>query len=183
MSSIKFTVKLENIFKLPFLDVLIHRVGKNLSTARIENLPIWNHIIQPITKELDSTFSFMFLRALRVCSPEFMENELKHIYETGAKSKYPRIFLKKALEKARKNNSRTDPAATFDKNNLLVLPFCDNFVHIPRHLKPLNVNVIFRNNSNVKHMLVKNSPNNARGCVYKIPCKDCDNCYIGQKGK
>ncbi len=32
-------------------------------------------------------------------------------------------------------------------------------------------------------MLVKNSPNNARGCVYKILCKDCDNCYIGQTGK
>ncbi|TOF85493.1 hypothetical protein CGJ15_25905, partial [Vibrio parahaemolyticus] len=31
--------------------------------------------------------------------------------------------------------------------------------------------------------MIKNSPQNADGCVYKIPCKICDKVYYGQTGK
>ncbi len=91
-------------------------------------------------------------RALRICSPGFTENELNHSYEIFRQLKYPRLFFRKSSGKARKSFSRRDTAANFDKNNLLVLPYCNNFVQCPKQLKPLNVNVAFRNTSNIKHV-------------------------------
>ena len=32
-------------------------------------------------------------------------------------------------------------------------------------------------------MLIKNSPDETKGCVYSIPCNTCDKSYIGQTGK
>lgn len=46
-----------------------------------------------------------------------------------------------------------------------------------------NVNVVFKTNTTVKNLLIKNSPKDSIGCVYKIPCKHCDKYYVGQTGK
>ena len=35
----------------------------------------------------------------------------------------------------------------------------------------------------MKKALIKNSPDNTKGCVYQIPCNSCNKCYIGQTGK
>ena len=46
-----------------------------------------------------------------------------------------------------------------------------------------NINLIFKNTSTLKNLLINNIPvNNNYSCIYKIPCKDCDKVYIGQTG-
>ena len=32
-------------------------------------------------------------------------------------------------------------------------------------------------------MLIKNSPDTDIGCIYRVPCNDCNKIYIGQTGK
>ena len=43
----------------------------------------------------------MFLRANRMCNPEFYDDEINTIYNIGKTLKYSRIFLKKCENKAR----------------------------------------------------------------------------------
>ena len=45
-------------------------------------------------------------------------------------------------------------------------------------LKSLNIKVVFKYESVIKNVLIKNSPG-----VYCIPCNDCGHIYVGQSGK
>ena len=49
-------------------------------------------------------------------------------------------------------------------------------------LKPFGVHVVFKNNT-LKNILINNSPTNKNGCIYEIPCNECNKKYIGQSGK
>ena len=44
----------------------------------------------------------LFLRAYRICSHEYLEDEIDHIFKTLKKLAYPNDILKKALSKAPK---------------------------------------------------------------------------------
>ena len=125
----------------------------------------------------------MFLRALRICSPEFLDLEFQHIFDIGQRLKYPLHFIEKSLAQAKKSFYRTAPSPAYNLRNMLVLPYNENFTHIPKLLKLFNVSVVFGHNSTVKNILIKNAPRKSMGCVYKIPCKSCDKSYIGQTGK
>ena len=125
----------------------------------------------------------MYLRALRICSPEFIDEEFEYIAKIGDMLKYPKNFLDKSLNMARKSFYRVDPLPPKDHKNLLVLPYNQNFTQIPHLLKSWNVNVVFSNYNTVKKMLIKNSPDCASGCIYKVPCKECNKYYVGQTGK
>lgn len=186
--SIKFTVEVENDCKLPFLDCLIHRVEKRFLFS-IYRKP--THVCSYIhfysahhDKVKLSVFSSMFLRALRICSPQFIDDEFKTIYDIGVMLKYPKAFLDKSLNVAKKSFYRPERLPAFDVKNMLVLPYNSKFIQVPHLLKFFNVNVAFSNNCTIKKLLIKNSPDQVEhSCVYKIPCKDCDKFYIGQTGK
>ncbi len=45
------------------------------------------------------------------------------------------------------------------------------------------LSLCFKNNRTVKNNLIKNSPQCHEGCIYTVPCKDCNRFYIGQTGK
>ena len=125
----------------------------------------------------------MFLRAFRLCSPEFIDDEISKIYSVAYKLKYEREFIDKTLNRAKKTFYNPINNFSFDSKNLLVLPYHDSFKSLPHILKKFNINVIFKNNNTIKKMLIKNSPPSGNGCVYKIPCEICEKCYYGQTSK
>lgn len=185
--TIKFTLEIEDKCQLPFLDCLIHRVDKRFKFSiyrKPTNVCSYIHYYSAHHNNVkESVFSSMFLRALRLCSPEYLDDEFHKIYNIACKLKYPSQMIDRSLHKAKKTFYRTEIATPRENKDVIVLPFCGRFSQIPRHLKPWNINVAFSNSCNVKKMLVKNSPNNSNGCVYKIPCKDCNSFYLGQTGK
>ena len=124
----------------------------------------------------------MFLRALRVCCPDLLEAELGKIRNISSLLKYPSHFIDKAFDKAKKTFYGYLTNNDFNIQNLLVLPFYSQFLNIPRLLKPLGINVVFRN-STLENILIKNSPRQQVGCIYEIPCKHCNQKYVGQSGK
>ena len=42
---------------------------------------------------------------------------------------------------------------------------------------------MFRFSNTLKNIMIKNSPRISEGCIYEIPCKNCNCRYIGQSGK
>ncbi len=54
---------------------------------------------------------------------------------------------------------------------------------LTRILRNLNIQLVFKYEHTVKSSLIKNSPPTVAGGVYAIPCKVCDEVYIGQTGK
>lgn len=184
--SIKFTMEMENDGCLPFLDVLIRRNSSGFKYSvyrKPTNISSYVHFYSGQSNKVKkSVFSSMFLRALRVCSPEYIDDEIDKIRNAGKKLKYPDSVLNSAFEAAKKTmyQNQKEP---YNTKNLLVLPYNNNMKDIPHLLKNFGVNVAFKNNTTMKNVLIKNSPDNTKGCVYKISCKSCDNFYIGQTGK
>ncbi len=84
----------------------------------------------------------MFLRALRVCSSEYVNGEIEKI-DIATNLKYPKNISDCALARARKTHNNVTEN-NFSSKNLLVLPYHDNFANIPQVLKAFNVNVCFK---------------------------------------
>ena len=185
--SIKFTREIENNNCLAFLDVMIHRNGRSFKFdvyRKPTNVLSYVHFYSAHhLKTKLSVFSSMFLRALRVCDPEFLDREFCRIFDIADNLKYPKHLVDKSLSIAKKSFYGLGRKEIFNPKNLLVLPFNESFVSLPKILKIFNVHVVFRNTHTVKNVLIKNSPRNNEGCVYCITCKDCDKVYIGQTGK
>ena len=185
--SIQFTIEEENDGCLSFLDVNIHRTfnGFKFSVFRKPtNVCSYIHFYSNHSIQIKmSTFSSMFLRAYRVCSPEFLDSEIENIFKISEKLRYPKYFVDRALEKAKKTFYTVTERKEFDHRNLLVLPYCSSFTKVPEFCKTFNINVVFRFSNTIKRTLIKNSPKDSLGIIYKIPCLDCNHFYIGQTGK
>ena len=128
----------------------------------------------------------MYLRALRVCSPRFFDQELLIIKQIGDNLKYPSHILQSAYQSAKNTfyrlNDNCHPVERL--KNTLVLPFNPNLFAAKSLLKKLNISLVFTYNDTIKNYLIKNSPSTEiSGCIYKIPCKDCNKFYIGQTSK
>lgn len=184
--SIKFTYESEQSMCLPFLDVLVHRCGRSFKFdvyRKPTNVLSYVHFYSSHHKRTKlAVLSSMFLRALRICSPEYINGELDKIYNIALDLKYPKYLIDTALGKAKETKYNVNKRE-FCRKNLLVLPYHETFTGLPNMLKKFNINVCFSNKNTVKNVLIKNSPQCNEGCVYTIPCKHCNKYYIGQTGK
>lgn len=99
--SVQFTFETER-FK-----VTIHRVDKQFIFS-IWRKPTGNNCythyysVQPLNVK-KSAFSSMFLRALRICNPEFLQEDIETIYKIENKHKYPRHVTEKSFHITKKN--------------------------------------------------------------------------------
>ena len=188
--SIKFTLEEENNKILPFLDVLIHREHSSLKYSiyrkPTNNLSYIHFYSGHDNKVKMSVFITMFLRCLRVVSPEYFDNEIEIIFDIGKKLGYSTSFIEGCFNKARsifyKINS-SNSTDKFNSPNKLILPYFSKFVNLPRLLKPLNIQVIFKYEHTLFKMIVKNSPDSNCNVIYRIPCSGCNKFYIGQTSK
>ena len=88
-------------------------------------------------------------------------------------------ILGKAYNNALKTFNSHTASEPFNLNNILVLSFHENFVNLVHVFKVhYNINLIFKNTSTLKNLLINNTPVNNNSCIYKIPCKNCDKVYI-----
>ena len=185
--SIKFTVEVEKEKKLPFLDMNIYRTPNGFRYSVYRKPTSNNNFIHLYSGHnisvKRSVFNSLFLRAYRVCSPEFLDSELDNIYSIGFDLKYPINIIEKCHSKVRKSFYGCKEKISFECCNLLNLPYHPNFDDIPSLLKKLGINVVFNNNNCIKSKLIKNNPTNLSGSVYSIPCQECNKFYIGQTGK
>ena len=168
--SINFSLEVEQQNCSPFLDVLIIRKEDDfLFNVYRESTNICSHIHFYSNHSMNvkkATFSGMFLRALRVCSDEFLEDEINFIFDIEKKHKYPMDILGKACNNALKTFNSHTAREPFKLNNILLLPFHENFVMLVHVFKMYyNINFIFKNTSTLNKLLINNIPAKNNSCI------------------
>ena len=185
--SIKFTVEKEDGGLLSFLDVTVIRSVmtsnykfKVYRKATNNNLIINKFSAHKADTKLSALRS-MFLRALNICSPEFITEEFKFIYNVGLENNFELKDIDYSLALARKTFYRHKEERNINYN-FLSLPYHPNLESIVHPLKLLGFCSTFSYPNNIGKHLICNRPEDNEGIVYKIPCK-CKEFYIGQSGK
>jgi hypothetical protein len=175
---------------MPFLDVIIHHEGPRFSFEIYRKLTNLNSYIHNFSshqfKIKQSVYRGMFYRALSIVSPQYLNDEIKFIYQIGYNHKYNKSFLDRCLSLAQRsfyggNKPKIDRQ---DKHSdTVILPFHNNFLIFPRLFKYLKINLVFNYKQTIRQLLIKHSPLIQMGGIYRIDCVDCDRFYIGQTGR
>lgn len=188
-STIDFTIECETSNCIPFLDVLVSR-SNNRPTFKIYRKPTFTpsyiHWFSSHSLHIKRNILIdQFLRAYRLSSPQFLDEELQFLTQIFKNIKYPHKVIISALHKAKKKfYINTIQTQTKSKAFYLPLNFdLDN--KTKTFLKaslPPNLHFTYSNNIHFKRSFIpKNScevPCNAG--VYSIPCGDCEKQYIGE---
>ncbi len=107
----------------------------------------------------------------------------KKIVEALQQNGYPLGFVHKySCPRRRMESDDQGPRTT------VTLPYISGVSQaVRRILAPLNIQVMFRPLSTLKHMLVHPKdvvpPDEQKGVVYCVPCEGCPRRYIGQTGR
>ena len=189
-SNIQFTIEKENGGTIPFLDTEIVRKEHNVKfkvyrkpTNREDYVHYFSGHSDRIKRGIVLGF---FLRAFRICSEEYLAEELQHIVTAFTKLKYPKGLLLHLKRKAKdiRNRSRTAPIRS--KNTRYIsIPNSGAAEIIATRLETTNVKVAFQTGRKVREMLSQNqrSLEGDKSVVYQIPCGTCSKVYIGETGR
>ena len=187
--SIKFKCEWERENCLPFLDILIMR-SNNKYVFKVYRKPTFSiSYIHYLSYHHDKikigVACNLFLRALRICSPEFYDEEFNVIRQQLSYLYYPRFVIEKSISKARYIYYRGKKENEFQGNkDKMVIPYSrniDNNVNILGKDSP----IVFSYPRTVGSALINvyQKTRDVTAGVYQIPCKDCDKSYYGQTGR
>ena len=90
--------------------------------------------------------SSMFLRAYRVCSPLFLDEEIKKIENIFCEVRYPRHMIGKAHSKARKQYFSLSDDFEFNsqRKQIVCLPYAKAFENLNNILEASDLMVVHR---------------------------------------
>lgn len=191
--NIQFTMEMEKDGELPFLDLLIKRQGSS-ANFKVYRKPISkNDKIHYFSGHSDRVKSGLvigeFLRAKRICSREFLEEEFNNIIETFLQLKYPITFILKCKKKAENIKMSGNKAREEKQHKILFVPNCDEIDQLNEGLKMTNFKLVTLTgvktcNKIMKHSSTRTSKDeNKTSIVYKIPCSGCNLAYYGETKK
>ena len=132
-----------------------------------------------------------FLRAYRVCSPEFLQQEMQHIFETFEQLKYPKGLLMNLKKKAQKIRDRaTERRKNRDTRKqkpraFICIPNFEKVEIIARYLQQAGTRVVIGTGKKSGGILKdkRKRITEENSIVYRIPCGGCDKQYIGETGR
>ena len=190
--SIKFKVEWEVEGKLPFLDILVIRKPDHLSFSVFRKPTHTGSYLHFFSHHSDkikySVASGLFLRALRICSPQYLDTELELIRSQLLKLGYPVWFLTKALSKAKVSFYKTatpNPKCFWDKKTIKI-PYNESINASSKMLPNNQIKFTFNYPNSIFKKIVnvhQRTKENSSPGVYKLPCQDCDKVYWGQTGR
>ena len=127
------------------------------------------------------------LRALRICSKEYLEEEFKHITDAFTKLAYPKALILKYKHKAIMINERSNSEREKRSNEranirYVTVPNSMEVSKISHFLRNTNINIVTETSRKIED-IIKNrtqKPKQEDSIVYKIPCGECSQSYIGE---
>ena len=189
--TLKFTYEWESFNRIPFLDVMIHNLSSGLKFSvyrKPTNAESYLHFYSFSSTQIKlGLANSLFLRAFRVCSENFLDNEIEHIKSSLTQLAYPIWLLNKALKKAKKTFFRPkqkEEEVSENKERFIVVPYVPILNDVKQPLKVFNTKLVYSYNNKLMTNLVKNKPKNkVPSGVYQIPCTSCPQMYLGETGR
>ena len=200
-ANIQFTLEKEAGGGLPFLDTFIGREGQNLK-YRVYRKPSckedYIHYYSGHNERYKRGVVIgFFLRAYRVCSPEYLQEEIEHIFKRFQQLKYPKgllMTLKKKAQKIRERatddttrNARQNARREEKSRTLICIPNFQDVDVIARYLDKAGFRTVIgtgeKSGDILKYKCSGNRTCNEKSVVYRIPCGTCDRSYIGESGR
>ena len=195
---IRLTFESEVDNYLPFLDIRLHNNTSGLLFSVYRKPTCKNDLIHFFSHHHNKIKSGVvigsFLRALRICSPQFLADEFTFIEKTYSALHYPTHFIQHAKRKAHQifSKNKNDDNNTPDTQ----APTNRRFIILPTN--PLSSALMANSSTNglmiatttsqtigqiLKSPLHK-TPASEAG-VYRIPCadKDCGKSYFGETSR
>ena len=196
-NSIKFTHEEESNGTIPFLDTLIVRKpDKSIKllvyrkkTHTDQYLHFTSH--HPLQHKLGVIRTLLDRSNDIVTEEEDKKAEEKHIVEALEKCGYPRWTFKKVKSQMKdKKEKKTDRRnKSKDKSKgLVILPYVQGLTEgVSRVLRKHQIASAIRPLKTIRNYLVhpkdKQETLEKSEVVYKIPCKNCNQVYIGETGR
>ena len=184
--SIQFTVEEEQNECLPFLDTVVTRQDSGpvfrvyrKPTNKDDFVHFFSHHSRRTKEDIVTGF---FLRALRVCSPETLEDETQYITDAFTRLQYPLGLLLRMRYRATNIISRT--RAETETTPRLMLPQSALTTGLQQQLGK-HINITTATGTKIAEMVSMKRPKHTlpRSIIYKIPCGACDTAYYGETGR
>ena len=184
---IQFTVELEVDNKLPFLDTVIHRCDNSVKFSvyrKPTNKDDFIHYLSAHSEKVKSGVVIGFyLRALRICSEEFLEDEIAYVTAAFLKLSYPLALLRRLKKKSveiskRKNEEKVN-------KECLVVPYTRGVEVITKVLSDAGIRVAYASGQSIQTIVRGGGSRgkNKLSVVYSIPCGGCPASYYGETAR
>ena len=185
---IQFTWEEEQENQLPVLDVMIKRDSNHEPRFAVYRKPTckddYIHYLSAHSERVKSGVIIgLFLRALRICSPEYLDDEFNHVIEAFKRLHYPEGMLLRLKRTAIAIKERGPREPQRETRPIIVVPHSPLTeqleAHLGQHLRiatPSQTKI----GEMVKTARARHTPEDS--VVYKIPCGDdsCEEAYYGQ---
>ena len=180
---------------LPFLDTVIIRDGPNIKykvyrkpTCKEDYIHFYSGHHLRYKRGIVIGF---FLRAYRICSPEYLEEEINHIFSRFAQLMYPKGMLVELKKKAktiwsRPPQDRSQETRKSKQVSRICIPNFKGVDYIAQNLESAGMKVAIGTGRTSGDILKrKNEPRseNTNSVVYQIPCGVCHKKYVGETGR
>ena len=132
-----------------------------------------------------------FLRALRICSEDFLEEELRHIFQVFLNLQYPKGLLLQLRDKAKKIKNEAEQRKQQRKEErrqstrTISIPNSKHTEMISSALRKNGIRICVTSGKKIGDIIKKKkTQGNTNSIVYKIPCSGpCRKSYIGETGR
>ena len=190
---VQFTLELEHDKQIAFLDTCIMR-SDNVFKFKVYRKPTnkedYVHFYSAHGDRVKSGIVIgFFLRAFRICTEEYLAEEIQHIYETFIKLKYPKGFLIKQKKKAEQIiNKKSQPQAKNLKRKpekWIIIPYSKQANVISKELEKIGVRVAMSSGKKIQELVCtkEKKKETDKSVVYEIPCTGCNKTYVGETGR
>ena len=188
---IQFTIETEKEGELPFLDTVIRRAGKGVKFAvyrKLTNRDDFVHYFSGHSRSVKrGVLIGFFLRAFRICSDIYLEDEINYIKRSFRKLKYPNGLICRMKEKAKEIHNRTNAHKTENekKSTYITVPNSINTESMDKFLLEGGMKAAKVSSNKIGKIVRRKekSPNNELSVVYQIPCKGCSASYFGETSR
>ena len=195
-SNIQFTFETENNQKLPYLDILIIRNSDGSLKFDIYRKPSYTGKLLDYNSSSHlshkrSTVKSLLDRAFKICSPEYLQNEISLIKKQLIDNNYPKKFIQKEINKCyiqSTNNNHQVQNPDINNKKYIATPYVSGTnERIQRILSKYNIFLGNKSSNTIKNLLVKPKDkvktNDKCNIVYKLNCNNCNVEYIGETGR
>ena len=187
---IQFTVEEEENDKIPFLDTILHKEEGKLAFSvyrKPTHKDDYVHYYSAHRKRIKETIAIgFFLRALRISSPHYLEEEMSYVISAFQRLKYPRgllLKLRRRAEAIHNRASRTQVEGQAHSKGL-TLPSSPLTESLQRDIGP-DTRIAASSGVKIANLvMVKRPPHQLPlSNVYQVPCGGCEKYYVGETGR